>query len=73
MSTDSHNLGQFNVDLPTMIAHRLQKLDDDDHQLDGHEILAVIQPALVVFGDENGENYEHHKIWSKAIVLVAEE
>lgn len=69
---DKRGLETFQVDSPIMEAHRLQKLDEDDHRLDGHEILAVIQPALVAYGNDDGENYEDHKVWSKATVLVVE-
>ena len=42
------------------------------HRLDEHKILAVIQPALVAHGNDDGENYDSQKVWSKALVLVAE-
>src|SRR5436189_3886796 len=57
-------LGHFNVESPLMVAHRLQMVDDDDHRLDGRPIAAVIQPAIVAFGNENGENYESYKVWA---------
>lgn len=65
-------LGNFNIESPLMVAHRLQKLEDDDHRLDGNMINAVIQPAVVAFGNENGENYDSYKVWAKATVLVQE-
>ena len=70
---DITSFGKFNNGSTKMEAHRLQKLDDDDNRLDGHEVVAVIQPALITYGDDNGENYEDGKVWSKALVLAAEE
>lgn len=72
-TVDKRNLKFFKVDSPYMVAHRLQKLDDDDHRLDGQEILAVVQPGLIAYGNEDGENYDDHRVWSKAIVLVVED
>ncbi|KDB20986.1 hypothetical protein H109_07065 [Trichophyton interdigitale MR816] len=57
---------------PSMIAHRLHQLDEGENKLDGKEILLIIQPAVVAFGNEDGENYDKQKIWSPAIVLVNE-
>ncbi|EFE32266.1 uncharacterized protein ARB_00788 [Trichophyton benhamiae CBS 112371] len=56
----------------SMIAHRLHQLDEGEKKLDGKEILVIIQPAVVAFGNEDGENYDKGKIWSPAIVLVNE-
>ncbi|KAK2755734.1 hypothetical protein FQN54_005884 [Arachnomyces sp. PD_36] len=64
------NCGKFNLNNPFMTAHRLHQLDDDDHRLDGKPIIAVIQPGVVAFGDNDGENYEKYKVWSKAVVMV---
>jgi hypothetical protein len=53
-----------------MSAHRLQQLDEDDERLDGNRILACIQPAVLAFGNESGENYDTSKLWANAVVLV---
>ena len=67
------SLKTFHVDNEIMTAHRLHKLDDDDHRLDGKPIIAVIQPGIVAYGDNNGENYDKRKVWAKAVVLVDED
>ncbi|EFR01013.1 hypothetical protein MGYG_04015 [Nannizzia gypsea CBS 118893] len=63
---------QFSQKCQLMVAHRLHHLDEDDSRLDGKEVLAIIQPAVVAFGNENAENYDKGKVWSRAIVLVDE-
>lgn len=63
-------LRTFSVDDELMTAHRLHKLDDDDHRLDGKRVVAVIQPAIGASGDHEGQNYDQYKVWSKAVVLV---
>ena len=65
------HLQAFNIDNSKMVAHRLHHLDDDDHSLDGRSILAVIQPLVVAYGNDNEENYDQFKIWAKAVVLIA--
>ncbi|KAK2875389.1 hypothetical protein FQN49_001638 [Arthroderma sp. PD_2] len=62
----------FKVNSPYICAHRLQKLDADDTRLDGHALLATIQPAIIAYGDCDGENYDERKVWLKGIVFVEE-
>lgn len=57
---------------PLSTAHRLHHLDEDDDKFDGKAILAIIQPAVVAYGNEDAENYGKGKVWSPAIVLVDE-
>ncbi|EGD88097.2 hypothetical protein H112_04579 [Trichophyton rubrum D6] len=54
----------------SMIVHRIHRLDEGENKLDGKEILVIIQPAVVAFGNDDGENYDKRKVWSPAIVLV---
>jgi len=63
-------LHKFRASSSLMTAHRLHHLDEDDKRLDGRKILLCIQPAVLAFGNENGENYDKSKVWAKAIVLV---
>ncbi|PWY89236.1 hypothetical protein BO70DRAFT_418361 [Aspergillus heteromorphus CBS 117.55] len=56
-----------------MTAHRFHHLDEDDNRLDGNPILVCVQPAVLAFGNENGEDYDKKKLWAKATVLVAED
>ncbi|KAI1955464.1 hypothetical protein LOZ58_006762 [Ophidiomyces ophidiicola] len=67
-----HDLGKFQVNSPFMSAHRLQKLDEGDTRLGGNDILAVIQPAVLAYGSNEGENYKEWRVWLKAIVIVDE-
>ncbi|KAE8553648.1 hypothetical protein TMatcc_006902 [Talaromyces marneffei ATCC 18224] len=56
-----------------MSAHAIHRLDDEeDTRLDGHSIIAIIQPAVLAFGNDDAEHYEQHKVWAGAIVLVDE-
>jgi hypothetical protein len=64
-------LQTFSSSSPTMSAHRLHQLDEGDECLDGRRVLACMQPAVLAFGNENGENYDTSKIWASAVVLVA--
>lgn len=64
-------LQTFSSSSPTMSAHRLHQLDDDDECLDGRRVLACMQPVVLAFGNESGENYDTSKIWANAVVLVA--
>jgi hypothetical protein len=66
------NLAGYANDSPVMTAHRLHHLDEDDKSLDGNKALAVIQPVILAHGNEEGENYDKWKVWSKAVVLVEE-
>jgi hypothetical protein len=64
-------LQTFNSSSPMMSAHRLHQLDEDDDFLDGQRVLACMQPAVLAFGNESGENYDTSKVWASAVVLVA--
>jgi hypothetical protein len=64
------DLQVFDVDSPIMSAHRLHRLDDNDHRLDGKMVLASIQPAVLAFGNEDAEYYDVSKTWMPAVVLV---
>ncbi|GIJ91445.1 hypothetical protein Asppvi_010410 [Aspergillus pseudoviridinutans] len=66
-------LQTFSSSSPMMSAHRLHQLDEDDECLDGRKVLACMQPAILAFGNESGENYETSKVWASAVVLVAED
>jgi hypothetical protein len=50
-------------------SHRAQ-LDEDESLLDGHEIGQMLHPAIVVFGNSDGTNYDKMTIWKKAIVWI---
>jgi hypothetical protein len=55
----------------TVFADRSYKLDDSKNpqKCDGQYPWMVIQPAIVAYGDENGENYDQEpKVWLPAMV-----
>lgn len=70
VSHGQQSLHEFSSSSSLMTAHRLHHLDEDDKRLDGRKILLCIQPAVLAFGNENGEHYDKSKVWAKAVVLV---
>ena len=66
------SLPQFDTNNPSMTLHRLQQPEENQRKLNGKRVLAVIQPAIVAFGNEDAENYDKLKVWSEAVVLVDE-
>lgn len=69
---DLKDLKVFSRDNAFMTAHRLHHLDEDDDRLNGKKVLAVTQPAIVAYGNEDAENYDRGKVWAKAVVLIDE-
>ncbi|KAL4952076.1 hypothetical protein BDW69DRAFT_195934 [Aspergillus filifer] len=69
---DVPNAPVFDVRNPVVRAHRLHKLDEDDHKLDGKKIVLFVQPAFLAFGSENAEHYDQYKVWASAVVVVDE-
>jgi hypothetical protein len=66
------DLSRFSNGNEYVSAHALHRLDEEDTKLDGKRVLAVIQPALLAFGNDEAEHYDQHKVWAKAIVLIDE-
>lgn len=50
-------------------SHRAQ-LDEDESSLDGREICQMLHPAIVVFGNSDGTDYDKITTWKKAIVWM---
>lgn len=46
------------------------ELSRDDHCLDGRPIALITHPAVVAYGDSNGEHYGSYKVWKKAEVWM---
>ena len=46
------------------------RLEDDDTALDGVPVLFATSPAVVAFGDAEGNGYESWKVWRKAVVWL---
>lgn len=63
-------LNAFSIKSPEMVAHPLHRLDDEDHSMDGKEILLVVYPLVTAYGNDDGESYDQRTAWAKAIVLV---
>ncbi|KPI45756.1 uncharacterized protein AB675_251 [Cyphellophora attinorum] len=62
---------QFKHSSPDMEAARVVGLEKGDRSLDGRPIMVVLQPLIQGFGDQNGHDYDKHRIWSKAVVWVS--
>lgn len=58
----------FTVASDLMIAHPAYRLDEGDSRLDGLPVQMVVQPAILAYGNEEGKNYDHYKVWAKAVV-----
>jgi hypothetical protein len=63
----------FRIDSSQVEPHALHQLDEDekDTKMDGMPIQLVVEPAIVAWGNERGENYDQFKIWSKAVVWLS--
>jgi hypothetical protein len=69
-----HRQTVFDVASPVMEAHRLSRVDPEDARHNGRKIIAVIQPALLAF-DENdplGLDGDGYRVLSRANVLLDE-
>ena len=66
-------VGNFSVDSERMDAHTTMDIEQNNHGWDGKPIDLVIQPAIVAYGNERGENYNGSKVWSKAIVWMEQQ
>lgn len=63
-------IGNFSVDSELVEAHTIVDIEQNNHDWDGNPIDLVIQPAIIAYGNERGENYDKSKVWSKAIVWM---
>jgi hypothetical protein len=66
------DLPRFFNDREDVGAHALHRLEEEDVRLDGKQVIAVIQPTLLAFGNDEAEHYDQHKVWAKAMVLIDE-
>lgn len=67
---DSYEI--FDVADQQMVAHRLHHLEEGDKRLNGRATLLCVQPAIIAWGNENAEDYDVSKVWSRATLLLAE-
>ena len=63
---------QFSVDSRMMTAHPTHGLGDGDARLDGRTVQMVVQPAILAYGNEEGENFDESKVWAKAVVWLSQ-
>jgi hypothetical protein len=64
---------KFNINSPEVEAHRMYKIDDGDTRLNDRDIVMVIYPAVLVFGNVDGERYEKGRVLAKATVWLSSE
>ena len=73
VSHGQEHLQKFDSSSPLMTAHRIHHLDEDDKRLDNRKIILCIQPAVIAFGNGNGEAFDESKVWAEAVVLVEDD
>ncbi|KAJ8069447.1 hypothetical protein OCU04_003101 [Sclerotinia nivalis] len=59
----------FDTDDRTMTLHSMVK-EDVENKLTGRPITLVVNPAIVAYGTEDGEDYESPRIWAPAEVWL---
>jgi hypothetical protein len=62
----------FSVNSLIMEAHRMYKLEDGDPRLDGKDVVMAIYPAVLAYGNVDGERYEESRVLAKANVWLCE-
>ena len=61
----------FKVSSKEFEAHASHKLEGGDTSLDGMSIQLVVEPAIVAWGNEQGESYDTRKVWSEGVVWLS--
>ena len=51
-------------------AHPTEHLIEGDTSKDGYPVRLVVQPAILAYGDEEGNHYDQVRIWAKAVVWL---
>lgn len=51
-------------------AHPINRLASSAVSRDGEKIAMVVQPEIVAYGNEAGEDYDKQKVWSKGVVAL---
>ena len=64
----------FNVQLPIMQSHPLNKVDPDDHRNNGRKVLLVVRPAILAFEEDDTQGFdgEAYRVLANAIVFLEE-
>ena len=66
----------FDIKSDMVEPHASLKLDPEDPKdggtsMDNMPIQLVVEPAIVAWGNDRGEDYGQYKIWSRAVVWVS--
>lgn len=69
----SRNSKHFNIESPFMQPHASMLCGYDSHEYDGIAVQLCIEPAIIAYGNERGQEYDDYKIWAPAIVWIAKE
>lgn len=73
MNCNFHLVGRpFSATSPYVTAHRLYQVEDDETYLNEKPIVVAVSPVILAYGNENEEDYYQHKVWKKAVVIVAQ-
>ena len=70
--TTFDNYNRFSISSPLMTPHVAMHCDQDSHEYDGRRIDLVVVPAIIAYGNEQGENYGEYKIWMPATVWISD-
>jgi hypothetical protein len=63
---------QFSATSPYVTAHSLYQVEDDESYLNEKPIVVAVSPVILAYGNENEEDYHQHRVWKKAVVIVAQ-
>ena len=61
----------YQNDSDLLEAHAVHNLENGDERMDGMPVQMVVEPAIIAWGNEQGENYDARKIWAKAVVWMS--
>ena len=60
----------FSIGSPVMEMHPLVHLDEAPVQLNERPITMVVNPLVKVWGTDEAEDYDHCRVWAKAVVWL---
>lgn len=63
----------FHIRSEIMQPHASMLCDHDSHEYDGRIVELCVEPALLAFGNEQGQAYNEYKIWMSATVWIGED
>ncbi|KAF7507830.1 hypothetical protein GJ744_009994 [Endocarpon pusillum] len=68
--SDHYRQKAFDITSDQIEAHPALHLEEGDAKMDGSPIEMVVQPAVLAWGNEEGEDYDKYKVWAKAVVWL---